>query len=174
MDLRLKSMSRSLESVILPAIDPENALALTQAHVIMAHIGLIRNLLDHLPEYGRLEHRSQLVFAGEVAAVAEGGPAVDAAVSELRDTIAAAPADELLATPSELHASVDALAVAATAVVEAMGIDGDIDARARIITISMESLGETATRELRLFDASQDPAALLAEWRASLMEGAVR
>lgn len=174
MDLRLKSMSRSLESVVLPAIDSENALAITQAHVIMAHIGVIRHLLDHLPEYDRLEHRTELALARHLAAAAEGGSAVEAAISAVRDRIAAAPADEATATPAELRESVDALATASETLVKAMGTDGDPDARKRIITIAMESLGDTARRELRWFDTSQDPTALLDEWRASLLEGAVR
>jgi ATP phosphoribosyltransferase regulatory subunit HisZ len=174
MDLRLKSMSRSLESVILPAIDSENALAVTQAHIIIAHIGLIRRLLDHLPEYGRLEHRANLAVAVDLASVAEGGPAVETAVLALRSQIAAAPGDGALASAAELRDSSEALARAAEAVVDAMGVDGDAGARKRVIDIAIKSLGETARRELRWFDATQDPEALLSEWRSNLMEGALR
>lgn len=174
MDLRLKSMSRSLESVILPAIDSENALAITQAHVIIAHIGLIRHLLDHLPEYGRLEHRANLMVAADLASAAEGGPAVQAAVSALRSQIAAAPADADLPSPAVLRDSSEALARAAQSVVEAMGVDGDAGARKRVIDIAMRALGDTATRELRWFDATQEPAGLLSEWRSDLMNGARR
>lgn len=157
MDLRLKSMSRSLESVILPAIDSENALAVTQAHIIIAHIGLIRRLLDHLPEYDQLECRANLMVAVDLASSAEGGPTVETAVSALRSQIAAAPAEVELASTAELRDSSEALARAAQAVVDAMGVDGDPDARKRVIDTAMQSLGETARRELRWFDATRTP-----------------
>ncbi|WP_404477954.1 hypothetical protein [Novosphingobium sp. BL-52-GroH] len=40
-ELRLDSMTRALQQVIIPAIDPGNSLALEQAALMLGHIGLI-------------------------------------------------------------------------------------------------------------------------------------
>jgi ATP phosphoribosyltransferase regulatory subunit HisZ len=176
MDLRLQSMSRSLESVILPAIDIENALAVTQAHVIIGHIELIRRLLDYLPEYDRLEYRDNLAVAADLTSAAQGGPEVQAAVAALRGEIDAAPVDDAHTSPAELRNASEELARAGETLVDAMGVDGDASSQKRVINIAMESLGKTSRRELRWFDPNQDPAALLNEWRSTspALEGASR
>jgi hypothetical protein len=48
---RLQSMTRALNEVVIPAIDPSQKLALEQAHLVVAYLGLLSDQHDKVYEY---------------------------------------------------------------------------------------------------------------------------
>ena len=113
-EVALRAMIKSLRDVVLPAVDPDNKLALEQLQV---SIGLLSLMEQRLPLSFRFdcdELRRLLDFAAELAQVAgAGGLATD----DLRDLHAAAASGAAVlaraqADPAEVLAAVRALRAA--------------------------------------------------------------
>ena len=72
--LRLATMARALEEVILPAIAPGNDLAREQAQLLIAHLGLIGVHWQRAHLYDALVLDAVETLARELLAAADGGP----------------------------------------------------------------------------------------------------
>lgn len=117
---RLSSMRRALESVIIPAIPTDNGLAIEQAHLLLAHLGLIDEQADHIEQYEIAELAALEALAGGLAREAGGGERTLAAAQELRATLDA-PSPEDAKTRRERTV---AISMAIERLVSASGDDG--------------------------------------------------
>lgn len=79
--IRIDSMTRALNSVIMPAIDPENRLAQEQAALLMAQLSMMSTQWDKVAGYARLSCSELNAMAQRLKP--EGGPVTIAAADEL-------------------------------------------------------------------------------------------
>jgi hypothetical protein len=82
-ELRLDSMRRALQDVIIPAIDQQNSLAIEQAALMLGHIGMIIDQAGKADLFARLCLDDLLHFVEGLAP--EGGRDVKAAADELEE-----------------------------------------------------------------------------------------
>lgn len=92
-DDRLDSIVRALQEVILPALDAHQSLAIEQAHLSLAHIGIIRQQLDDAPRFELDEAETVLALARDLLGAADGGAATLSAAKALRAAVDAATLD---------------------------------------------------------------------------------
>jgi hypothetical protein len=120
-ELRLRTMTKAMAEVILPAIAPENALAREQAQLLMAQLGMVAKHWRRAAEYDALGLREIAALAERLCTFATGGA----------ETRAAAEALEALLCERKGHpaGAVDeeraAIAKAIDGLIRASGIDGD-------------------------------------------------
>lgn len=77
--LRLATLRRAVNEVILPAIAPDNALAREQAQLVAAHLELLARQLDDAPRIDAALARGTAALALTLSACASGGPRTQAA-----------------------------------------------------------------------------------------------
>ena len=127
-DDRLDSMARALAEVILPALPADRSLAIEQASLILAHIGMLRDQLDGAARFERREADGMLALAREIGAAAAGGERTMAAAATLRTAVDAATFD----TPSAVRATTGGVGEAIEALIAASGVDGDAAFKSRL------------------------------------------
>jgi len=89
MDTKLKAILKSLEDVILPAIDPDKKLAMDQANIVVANIRMMLDQHDRQIHYLLAELRDYSQFLQELLAISqEGGDRSASEARELLDDIA--------------------------------------------------------------------------------------
>lgn len=118
-ELRLKTMTKAMAEVILPAIEPGNGLAREQAQLMIAQLGMIGQHWQKAATLDAIELREIADLAQKLAATAAGGA----------QTLAAADAlTELLRQRESAEGSVAeervAIAAAIDRLIRASGIDG--------------------------------------------------
>ena len=144
--IQIQSVIKALSDVVLPAIDPNNKLAIEQGKL---SIGLLALLAQQLPvqfqfdcdELGRL-----ITTARELVSQAAGGTSTQAARSALHDATRAA--DKVLeaakASPADIEAEVRAMRVATGALITELHRDGDAasqqQVRKTVLAMSKEQL----------------------------------
>lgn len=86
-DLRIRTMNKSLEEVILPAIPAENKAALEQAKLVIGSLNLIQEQMDYAHWFEIVDGRSMIAMADKIANVSGKnlGKAVDDATAAVRD-----------------------------------------------------------------------------------------
>lgn len=115
-ELRIRSMMRALTEVVLPAVDPHNALAQEQARLLLGHLHALalhhrdESTLDALSD-AALETLARALLGDSV-----GGAHTQAAAHAVRQALPAADARALSRAVEEL--------------IVAAGIDGDADFQA--------------------------------------------
>lgn len=114
-ELRIRSMLRAMTEVVIPAIDPDNALAQEQARLVLGHLHALSLQHPHAVRLDLLERRALELLATRLRQIAAGGPVTLAAVQRLARA-QAAPAAHGLA------AAIEALMVAS-------GVDGGAEFR---------------------------------------------
>jgi hypothetical protein len=118
-DVRLQSVIKALEQVILPAVDPANPLALEQAALAIGHLHMMRGQLPYLSDYVNL-CRDEIARLGEsLTAIAAGGAETLAAAVALAQALRGA-ADPAL-PPAQGR---ELIAQAVDALIRASGVDG--------------------------------------------------
>ena len=70
-ELRLKTMAKAVQEVILPAIAPGNDLAREQAQLLIAHLALISQHWRHAHAYDALAFEAIKELAARLLAAAE-------------------------------------------------------------------------------------------------------
>lgn len=86
-DVRLQSVIKAIEQVILPAVDPANPLAREQASLAIGHLYMMRGQLPFLSDYETL-CRDEIARLGErLVAIAAGGAETQAATAALEDVL---------------------------------------------------------------------------------------
>ncbi len=125
--LLLPAMLKAMTDTVLPAVDPENKLAVEQAKLVAGMLGLLASRLPLLARYDRTELRHSVVLAARVREAARGGPATASALGELDRTRAVAESAlaRTGADPSEIEAALLELRARIGAVVVAVSGDGD-------------------------------------------------
>ncbi|WP_156680673.1 hypothetical protein [Sphingomonas profundi] len=126
-DDRLDSMARALAEVILPALPADRSLAIEQASLVLAHIGILRDHIDAAARFERREADAMLALARDLCDGAAGGERTMAAAAALRTAIDAASVD----TPADARATTCRIGEAVEALIDASGVDGRADFKAR-------------------------------------------
>ena len=118
---RISSMQRALHNVIIPAIAPDNGLAMEQAHLMLAHLGLIAEQADYTEPYEAAELVALERLATALAQAAGGGARTIAAAASLRAELESGDA----ADAGRRRARTVALSSLVEGLLDASGIDGD-------------------------------------------------
>lgn len=119
-DDRIVSMMTALREVILPALSM-NSFATEQAKLILAHLGLLRDQVDHSVRYEQLQLGALVAFTAELGAHVAGGQRTTVAGQALVLELAHA-ADAR--RPAEVRVVTQAISAALSNLVEAVSIDG--------------------------------------------------
>jgi hypothetical protein len=138
-DLRIQNLIKALSQVVIPAIDPENALAREQAQLTIAHLHLIAAQWQKAPVFEAQSLSALRALAERLVAVSAGGAETLRAAAGLRA--------QLDRPYDELGRAVDRLIVAAAA-------DGDAGFRAALDEAVLDYGAKQAFRERVWFAGS--------------------
>jgi hypothetical protein len=138
-DLRIRSMQRALTEVVIPALDPGDALAQEQARLVLGHLHALSTQHRHASRVEARESAALRELARELSAAADGGP---------RTRAAAAAIATLLSNSDD-----DALADALDALILASGDDGHAAFRSAVTRATLTHAKAAATRGMRYFAA---------------------
>ena len=122
-DLRLASMIRAVEEVLLPALSGHSGLAQEQAHLLLGQLMILRMQVDGAVAFERIEASGLRDLARDLVAAADGGARTRAAASALATLLEAPPAS----LPAEIRSFLTSCSVAIEALVDASGEDGSAD-----------------------------------------------
>lgn len=116
-DERLASVVRSLSEVVLPHLPPEASLAQEQVQLCIGHLQILRAQIDGAPEFEREELEDARAISRDLLAVAAGGSATTAAVTDLTAVTdaaddGAADAHDVRRKRRQIHDAIDALVAA--------------------------------------------------------------
>ena len=89
LELRFKTMIRALTEVIIPALDPANALAQEQARLLVGHLHAALLQLPHVTQVTQLEETSLNALAMSLITASAGGPLTRAATERVQSALAA-------------------------------------------------------------------------------------
>lgn len=164
-EIQITSVIKAVKDVLIPAIDPNNKLALEQAQLV---IGLLSLLASQLPiqfRFDRDELARLLTTAESLGKVQTGNPVVTNAMDELAAsrTAAASVFERCQLDPAELVASVRELREMVGTVISAVAGTDDIAAQLRVEKIILDMSKEQLLRDRSLVKPQgwePDPAAL--------------
>lgn len=112
-DIRIGSLLRAMRNLVLPALD--DSLATEAAQLVIGHLQVLRDQIDHMIAFERVEHDSVRDLATRLAAAAEGDPSLQPTALRLSSLAAI----EAPALPSALRASTDMLNLAVIELLDA-------------------------------------------------------
>ncbi len=124
-DLRLASMIRSVEEVLLPALAGHSGLAQEQAHLLLGQLMVLRMQVDGAVAFERIEASGLRDLARDLVQAADGGERTKGAARTLA-TLLEAPAGNL---PADIRTFMTGCSVAIEDLVAASGEDGSADFR---------------------------------------------
>ena len=101
--IRLHSIARSLEYVILPALDASNSLAHEQLAIALGHLAVLQQQWQYQADYLAQCLAEMYPLGHALAKAAEGGSATDAARHALGAEIDRQPSTAPLFTATERH-----------------------------------------------------------------------
>ncbi|WZU35720.1 hypothetical protein Rruber_05233 (plasmid) [Rhodococcus ruber] len=127
MEVRLATIVRALEQVIIPALPPDEVLAREQAALSIVHLTTIAEQCRYLAEYEQGCFADMSTLADELVDAAEGGPATTATTRELLQILGAVRAST---SPSTAHDRRNTLAKGIDSLVRASVRDGSARFRA--------------------------------------------
>lgn len=164
-EIQITSVIKAVKDVLIPAIDPNNKLAVEQAQLV---IGLLSLLASQLPvqfRFDRDELARLLATAESLGQIQTGNSVVTSAMDELANsrTAAASVFERCQLDPAELVGSVRELREMVGAVISAVAGTDDIDAQLRIEKIVLEMSKAQLLRDRSLMKPQgwePDPAAL--------------
>ena len=119
-DLRLASMIRSVQEVILPALSGHSGLAQEQAHLLLGQLMVLRSQVDGALAFERTEAGGLRDLASELAKLAEGGAQTRAAATALAALLDGAVGEH----PADIRQFLQSCTLAIEAVTAASGEDG--------------------------------------------------
>lgn len=132
--IQLQAVIKALSDVVLPAIDPDNKLAMEQGKL---SIGLLSLLAQQLPMQFRFdcdELARLIATSGELSAQAQGGVATQAALAALNEAalVAGRTLDAARSSPADVEAAVRSMRTATGALITEVHRDGDAACRPAI------------------------------------------
>lgn len=130
----IPAMLKAMTETVLPAVDPENQLAVEQARLVIGMLNLMAVRLPLLARYDRAELESQVALAARLAAVSRGGPATRAALESMAAAERAATAVLAAAgtDPGDLERRLLEIRGSIGAVVRALHEDGEAASRGAV------------------------------------------
>lgn len=121
MEVRLATIARALEQVIIPALPSEEVLAREQAALSIVHLTTIAEQCRYLAEYELACFADMSTLAEALAGAAEGGPHTASAARELHQILNAVRA---ATSSSTAHDRRNTLARAIDSLIQASAQDG--------------------------------------------------
>jgi hypothetical protein len=152
-ELRLQTMTKALQEVILPAIAEGNDLAREQAQLLLAHLGLLGQHWRHAQRYDQMTLDAIKALATQLLTAAAGGAATMQAAADLR--VCLQHLNEKNADAAHQRAM---LAAAIDSLVSASGKDGERTFRDCLFDAIVEHGAQQTARDRVWFAASgMDP-----------------
>lgn len=121
-EIRINSMVSAITGTIVPALEG-NSFATEQALLVAGHLQCLRDRLDYMDEYTRLELLHTISLARKLVDESEGGPETAAATAALKSTLSEAPT----VTIADVRESQQSLSTLIATLIEAQGRDGTSD-----------------------------------------------
>lgn len=147
--LRLATLLRAMQEVVLPAIDPKNRLAIDQANIVVGNLRILLDQCEKAYQYEWVELREYFNLVSEICSSARSDgradDALDAADSALAESRVLVGID--IPTQAELVARVRDLKGAADALLHTAYQHGSPEHRARVDTLVHEQAQRQLTRE---------------------------
>lgn len=166
-ELRLATMVRALEEVILPAIAPGNDLAREQAQLLIAHLALVGKHWQRAHRYDALTLEAMRTASAALVAAADGGARTGDAAAALASCLHAVPDGTVDAAARRA-----ALAAAVDTLVTASAIDGSAGFRAALFNIIVAHGRAQAARDRAWFaDSGMDPESATLDTIDEVLEG---
>ena len=122
-DVRLQSVIKAIEQVILPALDPHNPLAREQAALAIGHLHMIRGQLPYMADYMAICLADIVKLGGDLLVVADGGMNTRDAAAALKSTLNQI-REEKGGPTTAISQRRDTIAVAVDDLINASAIDG--------------------------------------------------
>lgn len=147
--LRLTTLIRAMQDVVLPAIDPRNRLAQDQASIVVGNLKLLLDQCDKAYQYEWTELREYFDLVRALTDTLQGGAATAAARTDAQRVLAANGKLVALAVPTQaqLAARVRELKQTADDLLRAAYEDGEPSARAAADQLVHAQAGRQLTRE---------------------------
>jgi hypothetical protein len=147
--LRLATLLRAMQEVVLPAIDPKNRLAIDQANIVVGNLRLLLDQCDKAYQYEWVELREYFDLVSAISSSAQSSGNADEALQAADAALAASRALVAMEIPTqgELVARVRDLKGAADALLHAAYQQGSPEHRARVDTLVHEQAQRQLTRE---------------------------
>ncbi|MEY2926317.1 MAG: hypothetical protein RL367_794 [Pseudomonadota bacterium] len=150
-EVRLVSVLHGLRDVVIPAINPDEALAVEQSGLILAQLTMLLQQLPYADRYHRLCRDDARAAATDIVQQPAGGPQSLAAVDALSALLAGTGTDDP-------HADYLALAGGIAALTTAAAADGESGWRTRVNAAVLAFANRQNWRERVWFkDAGFDP-----------------
>ncbi|WP_068076556.1 hypothetical protein [Novosphingobium lentum] len=150
-EVRLTSVLHGLRDVIIPAIKPDEALAVEQSGLILAQLAMLLRQLPYAERYHRLCRDDARTTAAAIVQQPAGGPRSQAAAKAVCVLLAGA-------NPDDPHAGYLALADGIAALTNAVADDGEPGFRARVnAAVLAFSLRQNRRERVWFKDAGFDP-----------------
>ncbi len=151
--LRIQSMLRSMQEVVIPAIPRDQNLAHDQANIIVGNLRLMSEQHDKVYQYELVELREYTALVRALIEASAGGVSTRAALETARQTLeeCAPVAALVIPTQSELSQLTRAMKLAADMLLRAAYEDGDTESRRTAIELVMRQSATQVLRERRWF-----------------------
>jgi hypothetical protein len=154
--LRLQSMMRALQEVILPALPKDQQLAQDQAKILLGNLRIMATQQDRVFQYLLVELREYAGLLRKLSLEATGGAATDAAAARARAALDRAEPITTLPIPSQTEVSdlLKSLKQAADELVHAAHEDGSGGFRQFLTAAVMQQSAAQILRERVWFSAA--------------------
>lgn len=119
--MRLGTIARALQQVVIPALPADQVLAIEQATLCLGHLGIIGEQLSHVADYEAVGLADMTRLAQQLVEASAGGPRTQDATEALRETLAGDSSDDAAATAKDRR---NALAAGIDTLIGASGHDG--------------------------------------------------
>jgi len=146
-EIRVLSLLRTLEDLVIPAVDPGNALAQEQCQLILAQLRMLMTQLPYIGDYHAL-CRDDVQATTTVLRPVTGGSQTQAAGQALDEALNAAE------SATDARAAYQRLGFAFEALIRAVAIDGTPAYRARVEAEALAFSRRQARRERTWFKAT--------------------
>jgi len=147
--IQLQAVIKALGDVVLPAIDPDNRLALEQGKLAIGLLTLLAQQLSVQFAFDCDELARLIATSRELANAAQGGAGTQAAVAALDEATLAAgrTLDAARSSPADVEAAVRAMRAATGALVTEVHRDGDAASQAAVQTAVLAMSKQQLLRE---------------------------
>jgi hypothetical protein len=150
-EVRLTSVLHGLRDAIIPAIDPNEALAIEQSGLILAQLSMLLQQLPYADRYHRLCRDDARAAAAVIVQGVAGGPRSQAAAAALAALLSEPDADDP-------HAGYLALASGIATLTTAVSEDAEPEWRARVdAAVLAFSIRQNRRERVWFKDAGFDP-----------------
>jgi hypothetical protein len=154
--LRIQSMLRAMQEVVIPAIPASEKLAQDQASIIIGNLKLMAEQHDKLYRYELVELREYAQLVSQLIEAAGGGASTDAACDAARQELqkSAGVRASFIPTQDELAALTRGMKQAADMILRAAYEDGEPQFRHAAAALVMKQSEKQITRERSWFRAA--------------------